>query len=186
MTNRFMVKYNISTPRNLSLTRVVRTILTGTLIVGLLIGCASKKKGKQGPSAARQAYENMTGYYNAYFNANELLQLSYLKLKENYKEDYNDLLPLYPMQNADISPVKADLDKAIDKLIKNINNHELSHWRDDSYVMIGEIQDLKKDYETAEETMEYFIQEFDPLKAKNRKTTSSKKKKKKKKRKKKP
>ena len=184
MTNRFMVKYNISTPRNLSLTRVVRTILTGTLIVGLLIGCASKKKGKQGPSAARQAYENMTGYYNAYFNANELLQLSYLKLKENYKEDYNDLLPLYPMQNADISPVKADLDKAIDKLIKNINNHELSHWRDDSYVMIGEIQDLKKDYETAEETMEYFIQEFDPLKAKNRKTTSSKKKKKKKKRKK--
>ncbi len=159
----------------------IRSFLTAAGFALILGACASKKKGKEGPSPAKQAYENMTGYYNAYFNANELLQLSYDKLKAGYKENYNELLPLYPMKNADISPVKADLDKAIDKLIKNINNHEISHWRDDSYVMIGEIQLLKKDYETAEETMEYFIQEFDPLKAKNRSLKSSSKSKKRKK-----
>ncbi len=180
------IRYNQRTDKIKNAVRQAIIPAFGVIAVLVVLGsCASKKKGKQGPSAARQAYENMTGYYNAYFNANELLQISYEKLKGSYKENYNEILPVYPMQLADISPVKADLDKAIDKLIKNINGHEVSHWQDDSYVMIGEIQMLKKDYETAEETLEYFMQAFDPLKAKNRASRSTSKSKKKKSRKKK-
>gem|GEM_PF-5380103 len=135
-----------------------------------------KASSSEMPPWKRQ-YENVTAYYNAYFNAQEIYQIVIDKLQRAHSENYQELLPIYPLDAADVRPHVEELDRAIGKLYKTINRHPQSHWTDDAYWMVGKIQVLKKDYETAEETMEYFRQAFDPLKVrKPQKVKKSKKK----------
>ena len=158
--------------------RVFALWVSGVVVVAFFSGCATKKKASTTDmSPWKRKYENITAYYNAYFNANEIYQIVLDKLRQEHRENYQDLLPIYPMDAADVRPHVEELDRAISKLYKTINRHPQSHWADDAYFMIGKIQVLKKDYETAEETMEYFRQAFDPLKVgKTQKVKNSKKK----------
>ena len=152
--------------------------LSGVVVVVSLSGCATKRKASTSEmSPWKRQYENVTAYYNAYFNANEIYQIVLEKLHQEHRENYQDLLPIYPLDDADVRPHVEELDRAIGKLYKTINRHPQSHWTDDAYLMVGKIQVLKKDYETAEETMEFFRQAFDPLKVgKTKKVKKSKKK----------
>lgn len=141
-----------------------RHIASFILILGLLSGCASKKKRGGGePSVLSKFYHNTTAYYNGYFNANELLEESYLALEEAHQDDYTEILSVYSYDNPpDAKLVNPDMDKAIEKVVKVAHLHENSKWIDDCYVLMGEAQYLKQDYETAEETLLYFQEDFDP------------------------
>ena len=95
------------------------------------------------------------------------------RLTSQFQDNYNDILPIYPEYAYDKPEIVAeDLDKAIEKLAIVATVHEPSRWVDDCYVMLGRAQFLKQDYETAEETFLYFIEEFDPsvTRRKSRKT----------------
>lgn len=130
-------------------------------VIFLISGCATKKKS--GPSGLKKAYHNTTAYYNGYFNADLLIDESILALESQTKDNYNKVLDIYKYTSAtNPQAVYPQLDKAIQKLTVAVHLHRISHWTDDCYLAIGQSQFLKQDYEAAQETLEYFVQEFNP------------------------
>lgn len=88
-----------------------------------------------------------------------------MTLEQNHKDNFNKILPVFPfnaVESAD--PVKSKLDKAIEKVSVVITNHRVSHWTDDCYLLLAKAQYLKKDFETAESSYRFFLDEFDPFK----------------------
>lgn len=146
--------------------------------------CSSKKKRKKNsePSAIGKVYHNLTAHYNGYFNANELLKTSYDNLEAQYRDNYNQVLPLYKHTAVDNAQSEfASLDEVIKKSSVGIQLHRTSRWSDDSYMLIGEARYLKKEYDEAEKTFKFIIDEYDPNSKKNKKKRKKKKKKKSKK-----
>ena len=141
-------------------------LLLALILVSLLDACVSHRKKGQ-TSGLGRIYHNTTAKYNGYFNANELLQESILSLEQSYKFNYNKILPVFTYnatENADAE--KPKLDKTIEKVSTVVSIHRVSHWTDDCYLVLCQAQYLKKDYETAESSYKFFLEEFDPLKNK--------------------
>jgi tetratricopeptide (TPR) repeat protein len=160
-------------------------------VVALTVGCVThKKKGEEKTSWLGKKYHNMTSHYNYWFNANELITTATAKLNEQHKDNYNQLLDIYPYVAEDPQSTKGDLDNVIKKASTAISLHRVSEWTDDCYLLMGQAQYIKKDFETAEATFLYIKDEHDPKKKikktkvkkakKDTKKKSSKKKKKKK------
>ena len=139
------------------------------MVILTILSCATQKS-KEDISFLGKVYHNTTAKYNGYFNADEIMQVSYIELANSNVDNYTEILNIYPYQGGDADKVQSELDRAIEKVSIVAMSHEVSHWRDDCYLLIGEAQMLKKDYESAEETFEYFAQEFDPLKGKKGKS----------------
>lgn len=171
-----------------------RSICLLGLALLALLGCVTQKKKDAEVGWFKKGYHNMTSHYNYWFNADELLDLNIAKLEEQHKDNYNKLLDIYPYASVDPQGAKSDLDNIIKKSSKCIALHRVGDWDDDCYLLIGESQYLKRDFETAEATFKYIREEYDPHKkhksslksakkkkaeAKKKKKASSKKKKKK-------
>lgn len=143
-----------------------------------LLACTTQKS-RSDVSGASKFYHNVTAEYNGYFNANVLLNESIAKLNDQHRDNFNKILPVYKHVAAENpQEVAGDLDLAIEKVSIVISIHRVSDWTDDCYLLIGQAQYLKKDYESAEETLEYLQAEFDPknVAKKNKKAAASKKK----------
>ena len=159
---------------------ILRTLLLLSLLV-CSIGCVTKKK-KDDVSKLGLFYHNTTAKFNGYFNANVLLTESIAKLNEQHQDNYSKILDMYPYIAVDNpQSVAEQLDEATKKVSIVVSLHRPSHWTDDCYLVIGKAQFLKQNYEDAEETLEYFREEFSPetLKAKKENRKKGKKGKKK-------
>jgi tetratricopeptide (TPR) repeat protein len=131
----------------------------------LLINSCTSTKRKGEVSKLGKLYHNTTAQYNGYFNANELYIKSLATLNDMHQDNYNKLLPLYTYRDvADPAVVEAELNITIEKVSKVINLHRVSSWTDDCYLLLGKSQYLKQDFETAEKTFEYFVDEMNPAK----------------------
>lgn len=148
------------------------------------------------PSCSKvKFYHNVTGRYNAYYNANMRVTESFAMLNKQHKDNYNKLLHMYPYAAvADAGSVKTPLDEAITKAARNILLHEISNWTDDSYLLMGKSEYLMKDYEKSAATFLYITEKYNPealekaeelRKQKNKKKKKKRKKRRKKKKKKK-
>lgn len=147
-----------------------RNYVLFSILLFLLSACVTqKRRGDIGGMA--KLYQNTTAKYNGYFNANELVYLTTLKLEEQHQDNYNQLLPVYDyVEVENPAAIAPDMDQAIEKLSVVINLHRVSKWTDDSYLLLGEAQFLKHQYQDARETFEYLVDEFDPdnLNSRNR------------------
>ena len=124
--------------------------------------CASRKR-KGDVSGFSKFYHNLNAKYNGYFNANEIMEATIDGLDDNHVENYNEILPVYTYGDASTAKgIEADMDIAIEKVTTVATIHEVSDWVDDCYVLMGTAQYLKQDYESAEETFEFFEKEFNP------------------------
>lgn len=133
------------------------------VIVCLLFGACktTKKKGEMG--WFKKAYHNTTAKYNGYYNANVIMQETKYALEQQHEDNYNKILEVYPVTaTANPKAVAPELDRAIEKVTTVATIHEPSHWVDDCYLLMGKAQYLKQDYESAEETFKYFVENFDP------------------------
>ncbi len=140
----------------------VKNTLLIFLTLGMIWGCVTTKS-HQDMSKVGQFYHNVTAKYNGWFNANELVNNSILTLEAQHEDNFSEILPIYEyaaVQNADA--VKADLDEAIKKVSVVVTLHEYSDWADDCYLLIGKALYLKKDYEAAEDALEFYQDEFLP------------------------
>ncbi|MCC6816513.1 MAG: tetratricopeptide repeat protein [Saprospiraceae bacterium] len=137
-------------------------LCTGILISLILLSCVSqKKKGEY--KGLRKFYHNTTAKYNAFFNARELMVASVEKLSDGHKDNYGKVLPVFPYEAIeDATSEKPNLDKAIEKVASDINQHRYSRWADDCYFLLCKAQYLKKDYETAENSYEFMLNEYQP------------------------
>jgi hypothetical protein len=143
----------------------------------IVAGCVTQKKKDAEPSGFKRRYHNLTSHYNYWFNADELFRLTNDKLTNGYKDNYSKILEIYPDLASDSKSAATDYDDVIKKSSKGIALHRVSGWTDDCYLLIGQSQYMKHDFETAEATFKYIKDEHDPKKKNKAKLKKSKKKK---------
>jgi len=108
-------------------------------------------------------WHDMNSRFNGYYNADVIYNESIASIEQEYQDNYNKLLPVYPVISIENPESQAaELDRAIEKVAIVSNLHPGSKWVDDCYVVIGKVQYLKQDYESAEETLKYFSDNFNP------------------------
>lgn len=133
------------------------------ILLAFLPSCVTTKKSKQETGWLKTKIHDLNAHYNGYWNANELYKASVDRLELSHQDNYNQILEIYPYgTEEDRKLVEEDMDKAIEKVVKVASLHEPSKWVDDCYVMMGKAQFLKGDYESAQETLEYFVEDFNP------------------------
>lgn len=126
-----------------------------TLLI-LLVGCAKQTK-------ATKPYHDLTGRYNAFYNANLRLEESFAMLNKQHQDNYNKLLHLYPYAAIEnVGSVKEPLDEAITKSARNIKLHEIGDWTDNSYLLMGQAEFLQKEYDRAANTFKYIFDKYHP------------------------
>ena len=155
-------------------------------LLGLLAIACTTQKSKDDLTGLGRLYHNTTAQYNGYFNADILLNQSMANLSNQEPENYLETLPIYPYRNVENPLAEApNLDNAMEKVSVVVTLHRASDWTDDCYLLLGKAQYLKQDFESAEETFEFLIEEYSPsaMEKKKRDSKASKTKAKKKKKK---
>lgn len=137
----------------------MKSLLYFFLPIGLILliaGCTKQ-------TLATKPYHNLTGRYNAYYNANLRVTESFETLDAAYQDNYNQLLPMYTyIAIADANSVKQKLDEAITKCARNIKLHTIGNWTDDSYHLMGKAEFLQREYERAANTFKYVVDKYHP------------------------
>ncbi|TLV01601.1 type IX secretion system periplasmic lipoprotein PorW/SprE [Dyadobacter luticola] len=106
---------------------------TYLLLILLLAGCSQFSSR---PGAVN--FHNVSARYNAYFMAEQDMMEAEFAMKQAYKENYNQLLPiLLPMDSVLSLPVKPKLQDAIKKSSIVAEKHQNSKWLDNSYILLG-------------------------------------------------
>lgn len=132
----------------------------------LISACVSQKK-KGDVSWAKRRWHDMNSHYNGYFNANVLYEDALAKLNDQHKDNYNQILDVYPYEAVTVEEAKQakePCDNVVKKLSKVVALHRVSEWVDDCYLLVGKAYFLKKDYESAEEALRFAMDEFNPEK----------------------
>ena len=136
------------------------------LVLGLstLFSCSTKKN-----TFTRRAYHNLTGHYNMFWNGRESYREGVRQLNSKLKDNYNKILPVYNYGNEQMAQsLNPYMDKAIEKASLNVQKHsmffqrrERVRWIDDSYMLIGLGYFYKQEYNKAQRTFEFVINEYD-------------------------
>ena len=125
--------------------------------------CSTKKS-----TFFTRAFHNTTTHYNWYFNGEETLKGAIKKLEEKHQEDYNQLLPIFPIgTEKDAQSITPSLDKAIKKGAKAISRHSIfikgeehNRWIDDCYLMIAKSYFFQREYVKAIEAFRFISRQF--------------------------
>ncbi|MEQ8925990.1 MAG: tetratricopeptide repeat protein [Fulvivirga sp.] len=116
-----------------------------------LFSCSAERK-----NIISKTYHNTTARYNAYYYAKKRIKEVEAILKENYDNDYNNILKIYPkIDTALASTYKEQIDDCIKKASIAIQRHKNSKWVDDSYIYIGRARHYSLDYVNAIETYKF-------------------------------
>jgi len=108
----------------------------------------------------RRAYQNTVSQYNYLFNADEELKEIIQTARNQYEEDYSNLLSFYDYDLATIS--KSSIDSIIYRCNANIVLHDLrSNWVDDAYLLLAKSYLFHKNFDTAGSILQFINYSFD-------------------------
>lgn len=134
------------------------------VILFVFSACSTEKN-----TFINRAYHSTTAKYNGYFNAKELIRIGLIEYREKAREDFTEILPveLYPNEE-DVTSIYPIVDTAIVKCQKVITKHSMptssqpmlkkdehAKWIDYNWLMIGQANYIRRDYEKALKTFEY-------------------------------
>ncbi|MCC3155786.1 tetratricopeptide repeat protein [Hymenobacter sp. 15J16-1T3B] len=136
-------------PARFALSSVCGLFVAGTAL--LLSGCSAERH-----NVVARAYQNITARDNGYFLAREKMRAEEAKLYKERPNDYNRVLPLFPV----VDSVKAlSLTAAMDEVVKKASipvvRRSTSDWTDDAYILIGKTRFYKREFEEATKTFKY-------------------------------
>lgn len=101
-------------------------------------------------------YQNMVARYNVYYNGEVKLQEAIDNLALNHKDNYNEILDVFPYGDDQQAKAQASaMDEVIKKGSKIILDRPLSKWVDDAYMLVGKAYFFKAEYYPAIETFQY-------------------------------
>lgn len=110
------------------------------------------------------AYHNMAARYNCYFLAKERMLEVEDKIRKNYKDDFNYILPYTaPFDSTFNKSLKADLDYILEKGILPLQKHKNSHWLAESYNVIGKAKWLENKTDSAVYVYKYVLARVDDI-----------------------
>ena len=70
--------------------KVTKSVFIALLIM-IISQCSTEKN-----TVIHRGFHNLHAKYNGFFNANELIKTSYNNFLKSRKEDYNEILPVFP------------------------------------------------------------------------------------------
>jgi len=132
----------------------------------------------------RRTFHNTTAKYNVYFNGNEAYKRGMLAIKDAHKENFNEVLPMFLFSEENNSSAKGDMDYAIEKAMKLVNDHSITvkpkskggdlsqkqkefyakkeycKWVDDAYLLMGKAHFVNREFYSARKSFEYIITEY--------------------------
>ena len=106
--------------------------------------------------------------YNWYYNAKLNYNAGVSNLQEQHKDDFNQLLSVYPLgTKKEAQAIAPQMDKALKKCASAISKHgmlikgtEYNRWIDDSYLLIGKAYFYKQEYIKAIEAFRLVSRQF--------------------------
>ena len=108
----------------------------------------------------RRAYQNTVSQFNYLFNAQEELKDIIQKARDNYQEDYSNLLSFYDYDLATTS--KSSIDSIVYRCNANIVLHDLrSNWVDDAYLLMAKAYLFHRNFDTAASILQFINYSFD-------------------------
>ena len=127
-------------------------------ILNGLAQCSTEKN-----SVIHRGFHNLHAKYNGFFNANEIIKLTYNDFLKSRKEDYNSILPVFPLPSEEQSKNwYAPMDTAYRKCELVIYRHRMPHKKkgkyrnkewgkyiDDNWLTMGKTRFFKKDFPNA-------------------------------------
>ncbi len=115
-----------------------------------LAACASDK------SLVSHALNNVAARDNGFFLAREKLRATEATLYKGRNDDYNRVLPLYPvLDSGTVRATRADLNDIIKKASLPIQHRAGSDWTDDAYLLVGWSRFYKMEFDDAVLTFKY-------------------------------
>ncbi|SDY41854.1 hypothetical protein SAMN04488069_108168 [Hymenobacter psychrophilus] len=140
------------TPLRAALFRPFAVLAATGLLATVIGGCA----GTDRRSLVGRTYDNVVARDNAYFLAREKLKEVEAKLNTERVNDYNRVLPLFPViDEPTATRLTADMDDIIKKASIPVQYRPGSDWTDDSYLLIGQARYYKREFEDAAKTFKY-------------------------------
>lgn len=123
---------------------------------------ASEKTGEKKFGFKRRFFQNMFTHYNYYFNANQRLNDIVDRAKQNFRDDYTQLLPFYNY-SLDVTAQDGDMDSVIYKCNAGILLHDLRNdWVDNMYFIMGKAYYYRKNFDSAAQVFQYINYAFAP------------------------
>ena len=108
----------------------------------------------------RRAYQNTVSQFNYLFNAEEELKEIIQNARNQFTEDYSNLLSFYDYDLNAIS--KNNIDSIIYRCNANIVLHDLrSNWVDDAYLLLAKAYLYHKNFDTAGSVLQFINYSFD-------------------------
>ncbi len=129
-----------------------------------IISCSQQKN-----TIVNRTYHDVTAHYNGFFNGRLALQEAHDDMRNSYQEDYTSRLPLF-IEDKDevVQPIYPKLDRAIAKTSLVIDRHsmdikgkEYCKWIDETWVVMGEAQFLKREYIQAKQIFDFTKRKYD-------------------------
>lgn len=106
-------------------------------------------------------WHNSVSHYNYYYNANLLIENVREESITAFKDNYKDVLALYPIpEPSSLKGNATKMDEVIKKCSHIIERHSKSKWVDDSYLLMGNAHLFKGDFYSAIEVYEYVAGNF--------------------------
>ncbi|MCT4582630.1 MAG: tetratricopeptide repeat protein [Flavobacteriales bacterium] len=121
-----------------------------------------------------RTYHNTTAHYNGYFNAGEIIKETMTDFELNRQENYAEIIPLFIYANdeeskAFYSPMDTAVSKCETVIARNsmpkqkvgqFKNVEWCKWIDDNWLVIGQAQFYKRDFEGAIEKFSFIEKQY--------------------------
>ncbi len=121
----------------------------------------AEKSGNKKFTIPKRLYNNTVSEYNYYFNANNKLNDIVALAKQNFKDDYTQLLPFYNYSLAETA--KGQIDSVLYKCTAGILLHDLrSDWVDRFYLLMGNAYLHRQDFDSAYQVFQYINYSFAP------------------------
>lgn len=121
------------------------------LSICFITGCSSQKN-----TFINRLYHNTTARFNAYYLAKEKIDELEATIREEYQEDYSQVLPvLYPIDSARIEAAEELIKDARELAYKAIDWHKISKWVDPSYFLLGKLDYYQARFDEASNTFKY-------------------------------
>jgi hypothetical protein len=113
-------------------------------------------------SGIKRFFNNTYTHYNYYYNANVKFNEIIEKAKENFIDDYTQLLPFYNY-SLETTAKDKNIDSVIYKCNAGILLHDLrSDWVDDLYMLLGKAYVLRQDFDSAYRVFQYLNYVYAP------------------------
>ncbi|MDR1552569.1 MAG: hypothetical protein LBS69_03775 [Prevotellaceae bacterium] len=102
--------------------KLLQKIIAFAVLLAIAVSCSTKKN-----TATTRAFHKFTGHYNTYFNGYESYKEGIKKAEETYPVSFDELLPVFSFSFSETpNRVTSDMDRAITKSNKVINDHSIS------------------------------------------------------------